>query len=112
MIKKLAKSIREYKKQSILAPIFVVLEVIMEILIPFYMASIIDKGITNGNMQYIIKMGILLIVLAGLSLTFGILSGRFAAKASAGFAQNLRKDMFYNIQNFSFSNIDKLVCSC
>lgn len=107
MIKKLAKSIRQYKKASILTPIFMMLEVTMEVLIPFLMANLIDLGITAGNMDYIIKMGAVLLIVALLALVFGALSGSFAAKASAGFAANLRHDMFANVQNFSFSNIDK-----
>lgn len=107
MLKKLLCSIREYKKDSFLAPFFVILEVIMEVLIPFFMASMIDLGIGAANMPYSIKIGIALAVSALLSLVFGTLSGKFAAQASAGFAKNLRKDMFYKIQDFSFSNIDK-----
>lgn len=107
MIKKLLKSVREYKKHSILAPIFVILEVIMEVVIPLLMADLIDFGIDDGNLEYIVKMGVVLVVFAVISLIFGILSGRSAAIASAGFAKNLRKDMYYKVQNFSFSNIDK-----
>ena len=107
MIKKLAGSIRQYKKQSILAPIFMVLEVVMEVVIPFLMASLIDFGIDKGDMNYILKIGIALIISCGASLLFGALSGKYAAIASAGYAKNLRKDMYYNIQNFSFGNIDK-----
>ena len=111
MIKKLSKYIKEYKKSSILAPTFVVLEVVMEVVIPILMASIIDVGITNNDLNYILKIGILLVISALMSLTFGILSGKFASKASAGFAKNLRKGMFYNIQNYSFENIDKFSTS-
>ena len=107
MIKKLAGSIRQYKKDSILAPIFMVLEVVMEVVIPLLMANLIDFGIDKGNMDYIFKIGIALAISCGLSLLFGALSGKFAAIASAGYAKNLRKDMYYNVQNFSFSNIDK-----
>ena len=107
MIKTLLKSVREYKRDSILAPIFVTLEVIMEVVIPLLMAMLIDKGIDAGNMNYILKIGIALAISCVISLVFGALSGKFAASASAGFAKNLRKDMFYNVQNFSFSNIDK-----
>lgn len=107
MIKKLSKSIREYKRDSLLAPFFVILEVVMEVIIPLLMANIIDIGISDGNIQYIIRIGIILIIAALLSLAFGVLSGKYAASASAGFAKNLRKDMFYNIQNYSFANIDK-----
>ncbi|MCD8180200.1 MAG: ABC transporter ATP-binding protein/permease [Firmicutes bacterium] len=111
MIKKLIKSVREYKRDSLLAPIFITLEVIMEVIIPYLMAELIDKGIDNGNMNYILKMGIILAISCVISLTFGALSGKYAASASAGFAKNLRKDMFYNVQNFSFSNIDKFSTS-
>lgn len=107
MVRKLLKSVREYKKHSILAPVFVIFEVIMEVVIPLLMANLIDFGIDDGNLEYIVKMGIVLVVFALISLIFGILSGRSAAIASAGFAKNLRKDMYYKVQNFSFSNIDK-----
>lgn len=107
MIKELMKSIREYKKDSIMSPLMVTMEVIMEVIIPVLMARLIDFGIEAQNLGYIWKMGILLAVIAMISLMFGVLSGKYAAKASAGFAKNLRKDMYYNVQNFSFSNIDK-----
>lgn len=107
MVRKLLRSIREYKKHSILAPVFVIFEVIMEVVIPLLMANLIDFGIDDGNLEYIVKMGVVLVVFALISLIFGILSGRSAAIASAGFAKNLRKDMYYKVQNFSFSNIDK-----
>ena len=111
MIKELAKYIKQYKKDAILTPIFVIGEVVMEVVIPFLMAKIIDVGIQNGDLNYIFKIGIVLVVSAFLSLTFGMLSGRYAAKASAGFAKNLRQGMFYNIQNYSFTNIDKFSTS-
>lgn len=107
MVRKLLRSVREYKKHSILAPVFVIFEVIMEVVIPLLMANLIDFGIDDGNLEYIVKMGVVLVVFALISLIFGILSGRSAAIASAGFAKNLRKDMYYKAQNFSFSNIDK-----
>ena len=107
MIKKLARYINGYKKDSILTPIFVMLEVIMEVLIPFLMADLIDKGIDGGNIPLIIKLGLALLIGAFISLFFGALAGKTAATASAGFAKNLRKGMFYNIQDFSFSNVDK-----
>ena len=107
MIKKLARYIKGYKKESILTPIFVMLEVIMEVLIPFLMADLIDKGIDGGNIPLIIKLGLALLIGAFISLFFGALAGKTAATASAGFAKNLRKAMFYNIQDFSFSNVDK-----
>ena len=111
MIKKLAQYIKQYKKDSILTPIFVIFEVVMEVLIPYLMARIIDVGIQNSDLNYIFKIGAILVVSAILSLTFGMLSGRYAAKASAGFAKNLRQGMFYNIQNYSFTNIDKFSTS-
>ena len=111
MIRELAKYIKQYKKDSILTPIFVIGEVVMEVVIPFLMAKIIDVGIQNSDLNYIFKIGIVLVVSAFLSLTFGMLSGRYAAKASAGFAKNLRQGMFYNIQNYSFTNIDKFSTS-
>ncbi len=105
MIKKLMKSIREYKRESILTPVIVILEVFMEILIPFLMATLIDH-IENGNMDYIVRIGIVLIICAALALLFGGLAGKYAATASAGFAKNLRFDMFKRVQDFSFANID------
>lgn len=107
MIKRLAKCVREYKKVAILTPICVSIETILDVLIPYLMAFLIDNGITKGNVKVIYKVGILLVICALIALVFGILSGRFAAKASTGFAKNIRKDMFYNVQDFSFSNIDK-----
>lgn len=107
MIKHLMKSIREYKKDSILSPLFVSCEVILEVIIPFLMADLIDNGIDAGNMNYILRIGIILIICALASLVFGFLSGRSAAIASSGFAKNLRKDMYDHVQEFSFSNIDK-----
>ncbi len=107
MLRKLAGCIREYKRDTILTPVFMVGEVVMEVIIPFVMARLIDLGIDMGNMGAIWKYGGILVVCALLSLLFGTLSGRFAATAAAGFAKNLRHDMFYNVQRFSFSNIDK-----
>lgn len=107
MLKKLSESIRQYKRDSLLAPMFMVLEVVMEVIIPLLMASLIDLGVDAGNSAYILKIGMVLILSCGMSLLFGALSGRHAARASAGFAKNLRKDMYYNVQKFSFSNIDK-----
>lgn len=107
MIKTLMGSIREYKRDSFLSPFFVMLEVVMEVLIPLLMAKIIDEGVVKQNMKYIMRMGVILIVLTLCALAFGIISSRFSASASAGFAKNIRKDMFSNIQKFSFSNIDK-----
>lgn len=111
MIKKLSSYIKEYKKASILTPFFVILEVIMEVIIPLLMSKIIDIGIPNNDINYILKIGILLTISAIMSLAFGVLSGRFAAKASSGFAKNLRKAMFYKIQDYSFENIDKFSTS-
>lgn len=107
MIKKLAGAVRQYKRDSILAPVFVTMEVVMEVVIPLLMSFLIDNGIEKGDMNYIVKIGLLLVLCAVVSLLFGVLSGRCAAKASAGFAANLRKDMYYSVQKFSFSNIDK-----
>lgn len=107
MIKKLMESIRQYKKASILAPVFVLVEVAMEIIIPLVMAELIDKGIDQGNMPSVIKFGIILLVAAMISLLFGALAGKYAAIASSGFARNLRHDMYYKIQEYSFANIDK-----
>lgn len=111
MIKRLSKCVREYKKPAILTPIFVSLEVITEVIIPLLMVDLIDKGIDAGNMNEIVKIGSGLIILAILSLILGVLSGMFAAKASTGFACNLRHDMYHNVQNFSFKNIDKFSTS-
>ncbi len=111
MIKKLAKSIREYKLSSILTPIFVAGEVILEVLIPLLMADLVDKGVYGGEMNTVYKIGLELVLCAILSLIFGVLSGVCGAKASSGFARNLRKDLYYKIQDFSFSNIDKFSTS-
>ena len=111
MIKKLAKSIREYKKDTLLTPLFVSAEVVLEVIIPLLMAKIIDEGVYNGQLETVWKIGLALVFCALLSLTFGTLSGKFAAKASAGFAKNLRKDLYYKVQDFSFKNIDKFSTS-
>ena len=111
MLKKLSASIRQYKRQSLLAPLFVTFEVILEVLIPTIMAYLIDNGINKGDMNVIAKTGLILVAVCIISLICGILSGKFAAEASTGFAANLRKDMFYNVQNFSFENIDKFSTS-
>ena len=111
MIKTLGKSVREYKKPALLTPLLVTLEVIMEVVIPLLMANLIDKGIYAGQMNEILKIGVMLVVASLLSLAFGILSGITASKASAGFAKNLRKDLYYKIQDFSFTNIDKFSTS-
>ena len=107
MIKTLGSQIKEYKKASILTPVFVIGEVIMELFIPMLMATIIDDGIGKGNVTLVYKIGIIMAVLAMFSLLFGILNGKYASEASTGFAKNLRKGMYENIQNFSFANIDK-----
>ena len=111
MFKLIKKSLREYYKQSILTPIFIILEVLLEVLIPLQMARIIDIGIKNSNMNYILKEGIILVVIAMCSLLFGILAGNYASISSAGFSKNIRKDIFYKIQEFSFKNIDKFSTS-
>ncbi len=111
MIKILLKSVREYKKDSLLAPLFMIGEVAMEVLIPFYMAKLINNGIQLQDLGYIVKMGLLLAILCIISLSCGMLSGKYASSASSGFSKNLRKDMYYNIQNFSFNNIDKFSTS-
>ena len=106
MNKTLFKSIREYRKQSLLAPILVILEVLMEVLIPLEMAKIIDIGIVNGDLGYIVQRGIVLVAMAMLALFFGVQAGNMAAVAAAGYAKNLRHDIFYKVQDFSFKNID------
>ncbi len=111
MIKRLAKCVREYKLPSFLSAFFVTLEVVMEVLIPFEMADMLDLGINAGNMDFVLKSGIKLLIYACLVILFGNLAGRAASTAACGFAKNLRHDMYYNIQNFSFSNIDKFSAS-
>ncbi|MBQ4134286.1 MAG: ABC transporter ATP-binding protein [Methanocorpusculum sp.] len=103
----LASEIKQYRLTSLLTPIFVILEVLMEVLIPFVIADLLDKGVELGNYDVIIELGIVLIILALLALVFGILAGRTSAVASAGFAKNLRRAVFSNVQKFSFANIDK-----
>lgn len=106
MNKKLLQSVREYKKQSIITPLLVTLEVLMEVLIPLEMAKIIDIGIAEGNLGYIIQRGLILVIMAMMSLFFGVQAGNFAAIAGAGYAKNLRHDIYYKVQDFSFKNID------
>ena len=106
MNRKLLRSVREYKRETILTPIFVALEVFMEVLIPLLMAKIIDVGIMNGDVGYIIRIGVVLVALAMVSLFFGAKAGQLGAIAAAGYAKNLRHDIFYKIQDFSFGNID------
>ena len=107
MIKKLAVYAREFKKEALLSPVCIAIESIMEVLLPMLMASVIDNGVNQGNMSYVLKMGGLMLVIAFISLTAGGLCGKYAAIASSGFARNLRKAMFSKIQDFSFANIDK-----
>lgn len=107
MIKTLAKQIKEYKKDSILSPIYIAAEVVLELLLPFIMASMIDDGVEVGNMRHIVITGLIMLVVAILSLFCGVMCGKHAAIASTGFAKNVRKSMFDNIQQFSFANIDK-----
>ena len=107
MLKVLGAQIKEFKKASLLTPVFMVLEVIMEMIIPLLMASIIDDGVNTGDMGHIYKIGIYMLIAALIGLWAGIMGAKYGAKASTGFARNLRKAMFENIQNFSFSNIDK-----
>ena len=111
MLKRLAKCVREYKLPSFLSALFVSLEVVMEVLMPFEMADMLDLGINAGNMDFVLQSGIRLIIYACLTILFGNLAGRAASTAACGFGKNLRKDMYYNIQNFSFSNIDKFSTS-
>lgn len=106
MNKILLRSVREYKRESFLTPVLVCLEVFMEVLIPLLMAKIIDVGIKNGDMGYIIKVGVLLVLMAMLALAFGAKAGQLGAIASSGYAKNLRHDIFYKVQDFSFGNID------
>lgn len=108
MIKKLLPYIGEYKKQAILSPVTVIIEVIIEVFIPFLMAKIIDVGIKNGDIPYMFKIGGVMIVLALMSMTFSALAGRFAAVAATGFASNLRKKLFYKVSEFSFANLDRI----
>ena len=111
MIKKLAKSIREYKKETLLTPLSVAMEVVLEVIVPYFMALLIDEGINKSSIDNTVRIGIALIVFTVLSLFFGAISGMFAAKAGSGFAKNLRKDLYYKVQNFSFANIDKFSTS-
>lgn len=111
MIKRLAASVREYKRDTILTPVYVIIESILEIFIPTLMAFLIDDGIYKKNMSYVFLIGLALLVSAFFSLVTGVLAGRSAARASAGFARNLRHDIFYSAQTFSFSNIDKFSTS-
>ena len=107
MLKVLGAQIKEFKKDSLMTPVFMILEVIMEMIIPLLMASIIDDGVNAGNMNHIYKVGAYMVVAAVIGLWAGMMGAKYGAKASTGFARNLRKAMFENIQTFSFSNIDK-----
>lgn len=107
MIKRLSQCIREYKKDAILSPLYVLVESLLDVAIPFVMAGLIDKGIEAGNMSMILRYGAILVGFALVALTFGALSGRSCARATAGFTRNLRHDMFHHLQVYSFSNIDK-----
>lgn len=107
MVKTLLSQVKEFKRESILTPIYMILEVIMETLIPLFMASIIDEGVEKGNINYIVGVGLGMVVVAAIGLFAGLMGGVHGARASTGFARNLRKAMFENIQTFSFSNIDK-----
>lgn len=107
MVKTILKQVKEFKKDSFLTPVFMILEVILETMIPMFMAAIIDNGVEKGDMNYIYKVGGIMILLALFGLVTGMLGGKFGASASTGLARNIRKAMFENIQTFSFSNIDK-----
>ena len=107
MLKTLGAQVKEYKKASIATPLFMILEVIMEMIIPLMMASIIDDGVEAGNLHHIYVMGGWMLVAALIGLFAGVMGGKYGAKASTGFARNLRQAMFENIQTYSFSNIDK-----
>ena len=107
MLKTLGSQIREFKKDSLLTPVFMILEVIMETVIPLLMASIIGDGVEKGDIHHIYMVGAAMVLIAALGLLFGVLGGKYGARASSGFARNLRKAMYENIQTFSFSNIDK-----
>ena len=107
MIKTILGQVKQYKKETLLTPLFTALEVIMEVLLPFITAKIIDKGIAGGNLQAVYLYGVIMLIMAGFSLTFGVLAGKYAARASSGLACNLRESMYESIQRYSFGNIDK-----
>ena len=111
MIKVLARSIREYKKSAILTPLLVIVEVVLECIIPFVIANLVNEMQAGCSMEVIVNYGIQLVVMAILSLAFGVAAGNTCATASTGFARNLRQDMFYRIQDYSFENIDKFSVS-
>ena len=107
MIKKLVSHLGEYKRAAVLTPLFAALEAVMDVLLPTIMAFIIDQGIEKGDMNAILKYGLLTFLVAVVALALGVLAGKYAAEASTGFAGNLRDAMYENIQHYSFSNIDK-----
>ena len=107
MLKTLLAQVKEFKKASLLTPFYMILEVLLETFIPLVMASIIDNGVEAGNIGHIYRMGAVMALLALLGLFTGVMGGKYGARASTGFARNLRKAMYTNIQSFSFSNIDK-----
>ena len=107
MLKTLGAQVKEFKADSIRTPLFMILEVVMEMVIPLMMASIVDDGVQAGDMAHIYKMGVFMALAAAVGLFAGVMGGKYGARASAGFAKNLRQAMYENIQTFSFSNIDK-----
>ena len=107
MVKTLGSYIKEFKKDSLITPLYMILEVIMEMFIPLLMASIIDDGVMAGNMNHIYKVGAVMVVTAVVGLFAGIMGGKYGARASTGFARNLRKAMYEKIQTYSFANIDR-----
>lgn len=111
MLRRILASVREYKRYAIFTALFVIMEVIMEVVIPLLMARMIDYGIDKGNMNIVYRLGVILVGMSSISLLFGVLSGKFAAVASSGFAKNLRHDVYYKIQEFSFYDIDKFKSS-
>ena len=111
MIKTLARSIREYKKPAMLTPLLVVVEVVLECIIPFIIAKLVNEMQAGCGMDVIVKYGVQLVIMAILSLVFGVAAGNTCATASTGFSKNLRHDMFYRIQDYSFENIDKFSVS-
>ena len=106
-IKTLSKCVREFKFLALLTPCLVIGEVAMDVVVPMLISNLIDYGITPGDMAYVVEVGLQLVVACVIALAFGVASGYTASKASSGFAKNLRQDMYYNVQNFAFSNIDK-----
>ena len=111
MIVKLARYVGEFKKYALLTPVFVCLECVFEVLIPYLMAHIIDRGVAVGDIGYTVRMGLLLIGLALLSVAAGVTAARFSTNAASGFARNIRAAMFHKVQEYSFANIDKFSTS-